>query len=213
MRTGETNGVANITNANPNLTPSLLFLYTRAVSCPCCCEWFATTGNGMSKAEEFLTVIESNDRKTSDVQARRRRRKSAGWKSGLMLTGLGAVVLGAGYLAGVNAPAVNQATASETVARTNGAATDQGTSALGTDNQFQAPNNAGGQGFFSNGDDGQFSGNNNGIIQQFGDDDFGSSDQFSQQFNQQFNRRNRQLPGLSQQQPGFSRPLGRSRGS
>ena len=159
-------------------------------------------------------MIESNDplKLKQEVQARGRRRKSAKWKSGLMITGLGAVVAGAGYLAGVNAPAINQSTASQTVARS-------GTLGNNSSNLNQ------GQGFQLNGDDGQGALNDGGSFQFNGDDgsgnpfgqqfgDNGTSGSGTNQFNQQFGgRRNRQFRGSGQQQPNFGGPVTRSRGS
>lgn len=147
------------------------------------------------------TVIESNDQSKKAAQVRARRRKNAAWKSGLMLGGLGAVVLGAGYLAGVNAPATAQS-ASETVARTGAANSNTAGNQLAPTSGFSS-NDA--QGFQFNGDDGQGALGDEGTFQFRGG---GSNGQFNQQFGTQGSR---QFRGSTQ--PGFSRPLTRSRGS
>ena len=163
-------------------------------------------------------MIEPNDRLTRDARARNRRRKGAAWKSGLMITGLGAVVLGAGYLAGVNAPAVAQTSTPQAVAGTGSAQSNT------EQNQLQAPaiglSSDDGQLFQFNGDNSQaLGGNSGGTFQSQGGGDnsqsqggngLGSTDQFNQQFG---GRRSRQLRGFSQQQPGFGGPVTRSRGS
>ncbi len=158
-------------------------------------------------------MIDSNDRLIKENQTRNRRRKNAAWKSGLMLTGLGAVIAGAGYLAGVNAPAVAQTTAS-TVAATTGAA-----SLNNSDNQLASPNNdlsANGfnsdeaRGFEFNSDDDQPAVGNSGTSPSLGNDGSNSSGQSTQQFG---GRRGRQFRGFGQQQPGFGQPLTRSLGS
>jgi hypothetical protein len=164
-------------------------------------------------------VIESNDRAdrpdrlAREVPARSGRRKSAKWKSGLMLTGLGAVVLGAGYIAGVNAPAVDATASSGTIAQAGAARPDANQNGLLVP---QNSNNSDGQGFLFNGDDdGEFFGNqaapgNSGTFQFNGGDGSGSSGQLNQQFG---GRRNRQFGGFGQQQPNFGGPITRSRGS
>ncbi len=142
-------------------------------------------------------MIESNDLPRQDIAARNRRRKSAGWKSGLLLTGLGAVVLGAGYLAGVNAPAVGQSSTAPAAAR----AERPSPNSLGDQPLAPSGSLGSGQGFQFN-DDATLG------VQSQGDD--GASTTFNQQLE---GRRSRQLRSLGQQQPNFSRPLTRSRGS
>lgn len=144
---------------------------------------------------------------------RKARRKSAAWKSGLMLTGLGAVVLGAGYLAGVNAPAVAQTAAQQTtpqsVAQTNEqanvAAANNKSQPLTSDEEFES-------------EDGRVIGfddqGNPVILNDDGSLQFGNGATESQApSTQQFGRRGRQLGGFSQQAPSFSGPTTRSRGS
>lgn len=137
--------------------------------------------------------MDSNEQLTQAAAVKRRRRRSVGWKSGLMLTGLGAVVLGAGYLAGVNAPAVAQTSAAQTVMNAGSASVNAGQSAL------VAPD----------------SGATLDDQQAFGLDE-NATTQLSPQFS---GRRGRQARGFSQQQPdlsqqpNFSAPLTRSRGS
>lgn len=163
----------------------------------------------------------SRDRQVKEAAVRSRRRKNAKWKSGLMVTGLGAVVLGAGYLAGVNAPAVAGANTTQSVAQAGISRT--GANDNGAVLPQSALNSNDGQGFLFNGDDDQgFSGNqglqgDDGTFLFNGGNGSGSSDQFNQQQQQplqQFGRRrNRQFGGLSQQQPNFGGPVTRSRGS
>jgi hypothetical protein len=145
------------------------------------------------------------------VPVRSRRRKGAKWKSGLMLTGLGAVVLGAGYFAGVNAPAVANAGSTQTVA-------SAGINPFGAnDNGLLSPqgsNSDNGQGFLFNGDGNQGFQGDDGSLLSNGGDGSGLDNQFNQQQPpvQQFGRRSRQF-GFSQQQPNFGGPVTRSRGS
>jgi hypothetical protein len=157
-------------------------------------------------------VIEPNDRKARDVQARSRRRKSAAWKSGLVLTGLGTVVLGAGYIAGVNAPAVARSNTTQNSTPQAVAQTESNPPAA-EENGLRSPNTAGGANaalFMGYDEDGNavFLQNDGTVVR--GDDGFNSGSQPSQQFKAQPNPQSR---GLTQQQPNFRRPLTRSRGS
>jgi hypothetical protein len=141
---------------------------------------------------------------------RSRRRKSAKWKSGLMLTGLGAVVLGAGYFAGVNAPAVANADSTRTVA-------SAGINRFGGNDDGllspQSPNSDNSQGFLFNGDGNQGLQGDDGSFLFDGGNGSDSNGQFNQQApTQQFGRQSRQF-GFSQQQPNFGGPVTRSRGS
>lgn len=170
-------------------------------------------------------MVEHNDLVEKDKQARSRRRKSTAWKSGLMLTGLGGVVLGAGYLAGVNAPAVARSSTPQAVAQTAaGSPTRQDSDSrqqsapsaertTDEENRTTAPqNNDDGQpGLFMGYDE---NGNavyltNDGSLVIGGSDNSGSNSLFNQQFGGQSSRRSRSLT----QQPNFSRPMTRSRGS
>lgn len=171
-------------------------------------------------------MIEPTDRAAKEAQARHRRRKSAAWKSGLVLTGLGGVVLGAGYLAGVNAPAVAQTSTPQAVAQAAPAsATNQNSvpsqssapslaPAADEDNVLRVPQTSDSSqpGLFMGYDE---SGNavyltNDGQLVIGGSNSAGSSSQLNPQSGSQSTRRSR---GFTQQQPNFSRPMTRSRGS
>ncbi len=170
-------------------------------------------------------MVEPSDH-AANVQARNRRRKRAAWKSGLILTGLGSVVLGAGYLAGVNAPAVAQSSTPQAVARSAGAAAPAQENLSGQParprsetserdsnerDELQAPQASDSSqpgllvGYDENGNAVYLT--NDGRLVIGGSASSGSSSQPSQQFGGRSSGR-----GLAQQ-PGFSRPLTRSRGS
>ncbi|MGE5603488.1 MAG: hypothetical protein ACM30E_10575 [Nitrososphaerales archaeon] len=178
----------------------------------------------MIESNDQHARADQHDRVTRETAVRGRRRKSAKWKSGLMLTGLGAVVLGAGYLAGVNAPAVG-ASASAGVAASSGTIAQAGAARSDANqNQFLVPPNTENsddrQNFVFNGDDEEgFFGNqalpgDSGAFQSNGGSGSGPSGQLNQQFGQRFGgRRNRQFGGSVQQQPNFGGPITRSRGS
>lgn len=149
-------------------------------------------------------MIESNDRATRDVQARGRRR-SAGWKSGLMVTGLGAVVLGAGYLAGVNAPAVAQNSTPQAVAQTGTANLAPEAGARRAADGSPRTNEGVFLGYDEDGNAVYLGSDGNLVFRD--DDDFGEREE-NRQLQAQPNRQFR-----SQQQPGFRGPVTRSRGS
>lgn len=150
-------------------------------------------------------MIEPNDRVAKEAWTRSRRRKSAAWKSGLMLTGLGAVVVGAGYLAGVNAPAVAQSSTPQAVAQTGTANPAGEENGLRTEGRT-AGSNAGS--FLGYDEDGNavYLGSDGGLVFR-GDDDFDENEN-RQQFQTRPSRQSR-----AQQQPLFGGPVTRSRGS
>lgn len=143
---------------------------------------------------------------------RQARRKSAAWKSGLMLAGLGAVVLGGGYLAGVNAPAgaqtASQPTTAQSVAQTSG---QSSAPSANSQSQAVAPDEE------SESEEARIIGfddqGNPVILNDDGSLQFGGSAAESQAPAQQFGRRGRQFGSASQQAPSFSGPTTRSRGS
>ncbi len=160
-------------------------------------------------------MIEPNDRPVKTVAPRSRRRTGAAWKSGLVLTGLGAVVLGAGYLAGVNAPAVNSGVAN--AAGANAAVSTPQPVAQAPAGRLSDDDAAerGPQGALGS-EDRLFLGydeeGNAVYLKSDGSLEFRADEALSQgsQFAAPSGSQSR---GLAQQQPNFRRPLTRSRGS
>jgi hypothetical protein len=177
-----------------------------------------------------MTASTDQGNKTSPA-SRRPRSKHAGWKSGLMAAGFGAVVLGAGYLAGTNAPAAG-ATSQTNGAQLNGTQptaierqqapvqdnASQGRAALSgqTFRGDDESNSDGGFTFDDRSNSGSF--NDNSGAANSGNSGSSSSDGSSTQQIQprQFRRFRGNGSGLGQfgtQQPQFSAPVTRSRGS
>jgi hypothetical protein len=157
---------------------------------------------------------------------RRPRSKHAGWKSGLMVAGFGAVVVGAGYLAGTNAPTARataptgsaQATGSQPVVIQHQPASQEN-AALGAQalsgQVFRGTDES--EGFSS--DDRDNSGSSSSDDNSSGNsgslnNNSGSAQQLQPR---QFRRFRGNASGLgqfgAQQQPQFSAPMTRSRGS
>jgi cytoskeletal protein RodZ len=172
---------------------------------------------------------DAREETTKESLPRKSRRKNGAWKSGLVLTGLAGVVLGAGYLAGVNAPAVAQTEGQQltpqAVARTSDRANQAGgqanaaTARADSDRSIESEDESEAPATAPQAEDGVVIGfdeqgnpvilRNDGSLQ-LGGSSAGSQNQFGQQFG---GRRSRQFGGLNQQAPNFSGPIGRSRGS